>query len=442
MPRNGTGIYFWDQRQHENSPVAFYQLNQKSQLGCQTSPSWTSGWRWPHHRSPCRSARRRWTPSPRGKASVSFKYLKRKQFPCKQRVAQAKSIEAPKGLLRTVSPLLAVKNGDKKQICATAQIWSSSAKKLKKKSCFCDKLSQTSHHQRSRLTTTTFFSPALVAFWVVVIVFPSKVTIVLQWRPSVVSSSNSSPSLKSQMAHSCQAQSCFTNLNFSSMLLTVVLVTMVQLPPSSVMVITGVEARAAFLRMKPTPRAFRKSSYFSEETWVYCPVIGAMVVMMLGWCLDVQWGAVAARSPKVDMEFTLGGDKQRSSTRSFCTLHQQQTSKSGVKPPEKFHQSEHTHLPSQCQTWTSPKQKVYSLSITKWTIEHGATVPRHDLSGQITKINSVQTISSNYHIALSFLFYSCFDKYHVCWLSRVISKCFWWLGTAHCSLDRLWQEDM
>ena len=69
---------------------------------------------------------------------------------------------------------------------------------------------------------------------------------------------------------------------------------------------------------------------------------------------------MAARSPKVDMEFTLGGDKQRSSTRSFCTLHQQQTSKSGVKPPEKFHQSEHTHLPSQCQTWTSLKQKVYS----------------------------------------------------------------------------------
>ena len=72
------------------------------------------------------------------------------------------------------------------------------------------------------------------------------------------------------------------------MLLTVVLVTIVQLPPSSVMVITGVEARAAFLRMKPTPRAFRKSSYFSEETWVYCPVIGAMVMMVLGWCLDVQ----------------------------------------------------------------------------------------------------------------------------------------------------------
>ena len=46
----------------------------------------------------------------------------------------------------------------------------------------------------------------------------------------------------------------------------------------------------------------------------------------------------------------------------FAQLHQQQTSKSGVKPPEKFHQSEHTHLPSQCQTWTSLKQKVYSLS--------------------------------------------------------------------------------
>ena len=63
------------------------------------------------------------------------------------------------------------------------------------------------------------------------------------------------------------------------MLLTVVLVTIVQLPPSSEMVITGVEARAAFLRMNPTPSALRKSSYFSDETWVYVPVIGAILLL-------------------------------------------------------------------------------------------------------------------------------------------------------------------
>ena len=47
MPRSGIQwttdcgilwIYFWDQRQHENSPVAFYQLNQKSQLDAQLVP--------------------------------------------------------------------------------------------------------------------------------------------------------------------------------------------------------------------------------------------------------------------------------------------------------------------------------------------------------------------------------------------------------------------
>merc|ERR1712130_902139 len=47
------------------------------------------------------------------------------------------------------------------------------------------------------------------------------------------------------------------------------------------MVITGVEARAAFLRMKPTPRAFRNSSYFSEETCVYVPVMGAIFIRQL-----------------------------------------------------------------------------------------------------------------------------------------------------------------
>ena len=28
-------------------------------------------------------------------------------------------------------------------------------------------------------------------------------------------------------------------------------------------------------------------------------------LVLLGWCLDVQWGGLAAHSPKVDMEFTL-----------------------------------------------------------------------------------------------------------------------------------------
>jgi hypothetical protein len=46
------------------------------------------------------------------------------------------------------------------------------------------------------------------------------------------------------------------------------LVIMVQLPASSVMVMTGVEATAAFLSMNPTPSTFRKSSYLSTEVWV------------------------------------------------------------------------------------------------------------------------------------------------------------------------------
>ena len=147
------------------------------------------------------------------------------------------------------------------------------------------------------LTTTTFFSPALVAFWVVVIVLPSRVTRVLQWRPSVVSSSNSSPILRHQIFTRILRD--FTDLNFSSMLLTVVLVTIDQLPPSSEIVITGVEARAAFLRMKPTPRAFRKSSYFSEETCVYVPVMGAMAIWCCSagvWkCSEVVWLLTARR---------------------------------------------------------------------------------------------------------------------------------------------------
>ena len=80
----------------------------------------------------------------------------------------------------------------------------------------------------------------------------------------------------------------FSHLNLSSMLLTVVLVIIVQLPPSyqgkifvpfflwirnrihkrfetkesltSVMVMTGVDAMAAFLRMKPTFSFFKNSS--------------------------------------------------------------------------------------------------------------------------------------------------------------------------------------
>merc|ERR1719180_503146 len=98
------------------------------------------------------------------------------------------------------------------------------------------------------LTTVTSFSPDLVAFWLVVILFPARLTVVLHFRPSVVVSSNSSPSL-----------------NLSSMLLTVVFVIIVQLPPSSAMVMTGVEAMAAFLKMNPTFSFFKKSSYPSFE---------------------------------------------------------------------------------------------------------------------------------------------------------------------------------
>ena len=102
------------------------------------------------------------------------------------------------------------------------------------------------------------------------------------------------------------------------MLLTVVLVTIVQLPPSSEMVITGVEARAAFLRMKPTPRAFRNSSYFSEETCVYVPVMGAISFL---WCCsggvlmcsEVVW-LLTARRLTWSLHLQLAGDKQRSST--------------------------------------------------------------------------------------------------------------------------------
>ena len=102
------------------------------------------------------------------------------------------------------------------------------------------------------------------------------------------------------------------------MLLTVVLVTIVQLPPSSEMVITGVEARAAFLRMNPTPRAFRNSSYFSEETCVYVPVMGAISFL---WCCsggvlmcsEVVW-LLTARRLTWSLHLQLAGDKQRSST--------------------------------------------------------------------------------------------------------------------------------
>ena len=60
-------------------------------------------------------------------------------------------------------------------------------------------------------------------------------------------------------------------LNFSSMLLIVVLVIMVQFPPDSEMVITGVLAMAAFLSMKPTLSSLRKFSYPSSETRVKVP---------------------------------------------------------------------------------------------------------------------------------------------------------------------------
>ena len=51
-----------------------------------------------------------------------------------------------------------------------------------------------------------------------------------------------------------------SDLNLSCMLFMVVLVIMVQSPELSVMVITGVEAMAAFRNMKPTLSTFRKSS--------------------------------------------------------------------------------------------------------------------------------------------------------------------------------------
>ena len=108
----------------------------------------------------------------------------------------------------------------------------------------------------------------------------------------------------------------FADLNFSSMLLTVVLVTIVQLPPSSEMVITGVDARAAFLRMKPTPRAFRNSSYFSEETCVYVPVMGAMAIgaaLLVSGCA-VRWYGCSQPEGWHWRVYTWGWDKQRWST--------------------------------------------------------------------------------------------------------------------------------
>jgi hypothetical protein len=45
------------------------------------------------------------------------------------------------------------------------------------------------------LTALTSFSPSLVAFWSVMSLLPSMVTVVLHFRPSVVCSSNGSPNL-------------------------------------------------------------------------------------------------------------------------------------------------------------------------------------------------------------------------------------------------------
>ena len=109
-----------------------------------------------------------------------------------------------------------------------------------------------------------------IPFWEVMSESPSCVTVVVHFLPSVVVSSKGTPSLASDAVISHQLV-LDSYLNFSSMLFIVVLVVMVQSPPDSVMVMTGVEAMAAFLNIKPTLRTFRKSSYPSSETRVKVP---------------------------------------------------------------------------------------------------------------------------------------------------------------------------
>merc|ERR1719352_1333572 len=92
-------------------------------------------------------------------------------------------------------------------------------------------------------TTVRSFSPDFWAFCLLVIVSPSRTTSVLQVLPSADTSSNSPPIL-----------------NLTSVVLAVVLVRTVQLPPVSLMVITGLDAIAAFLSNIPTPIAFSISS--------------------------------------------------------------------------------------------------------------------------------------------------------------------------------------
>ena len=70
---------------------------------------------------------------------------------------------------------------------------------------------------------------------------------------------------------SSQPTTVLSYLNFSSTLFMVVLVIMVQLPPVSLMVITGVLAMAAFLNMKPTLSSLRKFSYPASEVRVKVP---------------------------------------------------------------------------------------------------------------------------------------------------------------------------
>ena len=110
------------------------------------------------------------------------------------------------------------------------------------------------------LTAVTSLLPSR-PFCEVMSLSPSIVTVVLHFLPSVVVSLNGSPSLV-RLSHltTNHTQYNISYLNLSSMLFIVVLVIMVQLPEVSLMVITGVEAMAAFLNMKPTLSTLRKFS--------------------------------------------------------------------------------------------------------------------------------------------------------------------------------------
>merc|ERR1719167_206524 len=100
--------------------------------------------------------------------------------------------------------------------------------------------------ENSRITLTDFF-PASVAFWSVIIVLPSMVTVVVHFLPSAVVSSKGFPTSK------------LISVDFK-----VVFVTTFHFPPDSVISIVGVEDVAAFLMSIPTPNFDKKSLYFSS----------------------------------------------------------------------------------------------------------------------------------------------------------------------------------